>query len=149
MNGKELKAILATITTDSMTDGSMGDLWETLPDFVSGSDWVGEIHDMAAMAADWLTDDQEYTADIVDELPSQLAASEIEDYYSNIANRVHALVLWAQSELDDEVAEVSAGRSEVTLTDLHSDYLYCAMRGLAYNLLSYTVAKVTELEAAI
>jgi hypothetical protein len=149
MNGKELKAILATITTDSMTNGSMDDLWETLPDFVMGPDWVGEIHHMARRAADWITDDEEYTSDIVDDLPSQLAASEIEDYYSNINKRVQALSLWASDELDDEVAELGAERINVTLTDLNSDYLYCAMRGLAYNLLSYAVAKATELEAAI
>jgi hypothetical protein len=149
MNGKKLKAILATITTDSMTNGSMSDLWETLPDFVSGSDWVGEIHDMARMAADWITDDQEYTADIVDDLPSQLADSEIEDYYANINKRVQSLSLWAYDELDDEVSELFNGDVNPTITDLNSNYLYCAMRGLAYNLLSYAVAKVTDLEDAI
>jgi hypothetical protein len=149
MNGKELKAILATITTDSMTNGSMSELWDTLPNFISGSDWVGEIQDMATMAADWITDDQEYTSDIVDELPSQLADSEVEDYYANINKRVQALSLWAYNELDDEVSELFNGDVNPTLTDLNSHYLYCAMRGLAYNLLSYAVAKVTDLEDAI
>jgi hypothetical protein len=149
MNGKELKAILATITTDSMTNGSMSDLWETLPDFISGSDWVGEIHDMAAKAADWITDDQEYTSDIADELSFQLADSEVEDYYANINKRVQALSLWAYNELDDEVSELFNGDVNPTLTDLNSHYLYCAMRGLAYQILNYAASKASELEDAI
>jgi hypothetical protein len=148
MNGKEIKAVLATINTESMTNGSMSDLWSELPDFISGAAWVGEIHDMAAMSADWLGDDEEYTADIVDDLPSQLANSEVEDYYANINKRVQDLSLWAYGELDDEVAELTDGRSQ-TLTDLNSLYLYCAMRGLAYRILNYAFTKAGELEDAI
>jgi len=55
MQGKEIKAILETITTESMTDGSMSDLWQKLPDFIAGSDWVAEITDMARTASDWVT----------------------------------------------------------------------------------------------
>jgi len=147
MQGKEIKAILETITTESMTDGSMSDLWQKLPDFIAGSDWVAEIADMARTASDWVTEDREYSEDIASDLSSSLADSEVEDYYVNINERVQALSLWAYPELDDEVSEISGGQQgNQTLTDLNSLYLYCAMRGLAYQLLSYAYEKAEELE---
>ena len=146
MQGKEIKAILETITTESMTDGSMSDLWQELPDFIAGSDWVAEITDMARTASDWVTEDQEYSEDIAGDLSSSLADSEVEDYYVNINKRVQALSLWAYPELDDEVSELFNGSVNPSLTDLNSNYLYCAMRGLAYQLLSYAYEKAEELE---
>ena len=61
MQGKQIKATLSTITQESMTNGSMSVLWQVLPDFLSGSVWVGEIADMARTASDWVSDDEEYT----------------------------------------------------------------------------------------
>ena len=148
MNGKDIKAILATITTDSMTNGSMSELWAELPDFISGGSWVEEIHDMAQKCADWLTDDQDYTDDLAADLPYQLADSEVEDYYASINKRVQDLSLWAYGELDDEVEEL-CGPGSQTLTDLNSLYLYAAMRGLAYRILSYAITKAADLESAI
>ena len=146
MNGKAIKEALSTITQETMTNGTMGELWETLPDFISGSDWVGEIADMARTASDWVSDDEEYTEDKVQDLSSSLAGQEVEDYYVNINRRVQALSLWAYDELDDEVADF--GLNGKTLTDLNNAYLYCAMRGLAYQVLTYAYNKAEELEEA-
>ena len=146
MQGKEIKAILETITTESMTDGSMSDLWQELPDFIAGSDWVGEIVDMARTASDWLNDDEEYTEDTVTDNATHLADGEVQDYHVNINKRVQALSLWAYPELDSEVAEWFNGDVNPSLTDLNSHYLFCAMHGLAYRVLAYAYAAAEELE---
>ena len=153
MQGKELKVVLSTITAESMTNGTMSELWEKLPDFISGADWVSEIDDMARQCADWISDDQDCTEDITD-LATDLANSEIEDYYANINKRVQALSLWAYAELDDEVDDITVARSTEgdgaysTLTALNSLYLFCAMRGLAYQILTYAYEKALELEVS-
>ena len=146
MQGKQIKATLSTITQESMTNGTMSELWEELPDFISGSDWVGEIADMARTASDWVSDDEEYTDDRLTDLSSDLANGECEDYYVNINRRAQALSLWAYDELDDEVIE--CGFEGKTLTDLNTLYLFCAMRGLAYRILTYAYNKAEELEGA-
>ena len=144
MQGKQIKATLSTITQESMTNGSMSELWQELPDFISGSDWVGEIADMAGTAFDWVSDDEEYTEDKLTDLSGDLANSECEDYYVNINRRAQALSLWAYDELDDEVIE--CGFEGKTLTDLNTLYLFCAMRGLAYRILTYAYNKAEEIE---
>ena len=150
MQGKELKAVLSTITTESMTNGTMSELWEKLPDFISGADWVSEIHDMARKCSDWISDEQEYTEDVASDLSNDLANSEVEDYYSNINRRVQALSLWAYDELDDEVEDMTGGGDGAysTLTALNSLYLFCAMRGLAHQILTYAYEKALELEVS-
>ena len=148
MQGKELKAVLSTITTESMTNGTMSELWEKLPDFISGSDWVGEIADMARTASDWVSDDEEYTEDTVTDNSIHIADSEVENYHVNINRRVQALSLWAYPELDDEVAELFNGEVNPSLTDLNSHYLFCAMRGLAHQILTYAYEKALELEVS-
>ena len=127
MNAENLKATLATVTVESMTNGTMSSLWDMLPDMVSGQSWVGEIVDCADRIGDYLSDEVE--EDELMELSYQFADSECEDYYKNINARVQALSLWAYSELDDEV-EMTWGGEFQTLTDLNSAYLYHAMRGL-------------------
>ena len=150
MQGKELKAVLSTITAESMTNGTMSELWEKLPDFISGADWVSEIDDMASQCSDWISNEQDYTEDIINDLPNELANSEIEDYYANINKRVQALSLWAYDELDDEVEDMTGGGDSAysTLTALNSLYLFCAMRGLAYQILTYAYEKALELEVS-
>jgi len=148
MNGKTLKNALSTITHESMTNGTMGELWEDLPDFIAGSDWVDEIVDMARTAADWLSDDEDYTEDTVTDNSIHLADSEVEDYHSNINKRVQALSLWAYPELDSEVSEFFGGEVNPSLTDLNSHYLFCAMQGLAYRILAYAYATAEALEEA-
>lgn len=127
MKSELLKATLATVTIESMTDGSMSSLWELLPDMVSGSEWVAEVVDCADRIGDYLSDEVE--EDELMELSYQFADSECEDYYKNINARVQALSLWAYDELDEEVADITGGEFQ-TLNDLNSKYLYCAMRGL-------------------
>ena len=144
MQGKQIKATLSTITQESMTNGSMSELWQELPDFISGSDWVGEIADMARTASDWVSDDEDYTEDRLTDLSDNLANSECEDYYVNINRRAQALSLWAYDELDDEV--IHCGFEGKTLTDLNTLYLFCAMRGLSYRILIYAYNKAEEIE---
>ena len=150
MQGKQIKATLSTITQESMTNGSMSELWQELPDFISGSDWVGEIADMARTASDWVSDDEEYTEYRLTDLSNDLANGECEDYYLNINKRVQALSLWAYPELDDEVEDITGGGDSAysSLKALNSLYLYCAMRGLAYRILTYAYNKAEELEEA-
>ena len=148
MQGKQIKATLSTITRESMTNGSMSELWQELPDFISGSDWVGEIADMARTASDWVSDDEEYTEYRLTDLSNDLANGECEDYYANINKRAQALSLWAYDELDDEVEDITGGGDSAysSLKALNSLYLYCAMRGLAYRILTYAYNKAEELE---
>lgn len=144
MQGKQIKATLSTITEENMTNGSMSELWQELPDFIRGSDWVDEIADMARTASDWVSDDKDYTEDRLTVLSHDLANSECENYYVNINRRVQALDLWAYDELDDEVIE--CGIVGKTLTELNTLYLFCAMRGLAYQVLTYAYNKAEELK---
>ena len=150
MNGKAIKEALSTITQESMTNGSMGELWDNLPDFISGSDWVGEIADMAQTASDWVSDNEDYTEYMLTDLSNDLANGECENYHVNINRRVQALSLWAYPELDDEVEDITGGGDSAysSLTALNSLYLYCAMRGLAYQVLTYAYNKAEELEEA-
>ena len=147
MNGKAIKTALSGITQESMTNGTMGELWEKFPDYVAGSDWVGEILDMAQKASDWISDEDDYT-DTATDISIHLADSEVEDYYSNINKRVQELALWARPELDSEVQELFNGDVNPTLTDLNSHYLFCAMYNLAYAVLEYASEKAEELEGA-
>jgi hypothetical protein len=147
MQGKDIKTALNGITQETMTNGTMSELWEKLPDHVSGSEWVGEIVDMAQSASDWLDDEQDYT-DTATDISIHLADSEIEDYYSTINKRVQDLSLWAYPELDSEVQEWFNGEVNPSLTDLNSHYLFCAMYRLAYAILEYASEKAEQLEGA-
>lgn len=128
MNAQLLKATLATITTESMRDGSMTSLWEVLPDMVSGSAWVDEVVACADGLADYLYDKEDIDQDQVRDWQYDYASRALEDYYKNINDRVQALDLWAYSELDDEVMEL--GQGSTTLNELNALYLNCALRGL-------------------
>lgn len=139
--GATIKATLATVTGDSMTNGSMSDLWDKLPDMVAGPQWVGEIWDAARTFTDWLDEEKEYDLDDLHDMTGQLAGNEVEDYYSTINRRVQELSLWASTDLDEEV--VSSGIEIVTYTDMNSAYLYCAMRGL-YDVLAQWVMDTVE-----
>lgn len=149
--GATIKSILSTVTADSMTSGgalgSMGYLWEMLPDNVAGPQWVGEIVAAADTFADWLDDEREYDLDDLHDMTYSLADSEVEDYYSNINRRVQELSLWASVELDEEVA--NSGISIVTYTDMNSAYLYCAMRGLYYVLAQWAIDVAGEMEEEV
>lgn len=137
--GATLKVTLATINGENIPSS----LWDVLPDHVAGAQWRGEIWDAAITLADWLTDDEEYSEDKLQDMSYQLADSECEDYYSNINRRVQELALWAVDDLDEEVA--SSGIYVGTLTDMNSAYLYCAMRGLYQTLAQWALEHSVEL----
>jgi hypothetical protein len=137
--GATLKATLSTINGDNIPDT----LWELLPDTVAGAQWRGEIWGATIRFTEWLNDEQEYTLSDLQDLTGSLADSEVEDYYHNINRRVQELSLWANTDLDEEVAELSHGRESLTLTDLNSLYLYCAMRGL-YDVLAQWLTDTVE-----
>lgn len=148
--GKQLSTLLSSITAEAMHTGGacgpMASLWELLPDTVAGPQWVGEIVDAASTLSSWLNDDEEYTLETISDLTPQLADSECEDYYSNINRRVQELSLWANSDLDEEVAQLAHNDESQTLTGLNALYLYCAMRGLYYVLAQWVMDRVEELE---
>lgn len=140
--GATIKAALSTITGESMTNGSMSALWELLPDNVAGPHWVGEICDAARTFCDWLNDEEGYEPFQLEDMTVLLADSEVEDYYSTINRRVQELSLWADTNLDEEVA--SSGIKCETLTDMNNAYLYCAMRGLYSVLGQWAINTVEE-----
>jgi hypothetical protein len=128
MNAQNLKATLATVTVESMTNGTMSSLWDMLPDMVSGQSWVGEIVACADSLADYIYDAEDIDPDQVRDWQYDYASRELEDYYKNINDRVQALSLWAYDELDEEVAQL--GQGSTTLNELNALYLNCALRGL-------------------
>ena len=145
MNGNALTKILEGVTLEAMTNGTMSELWAELPDMVSGKEWVAEVVDCAYTMRDYISNDEEVSEDRLTDLGLDYANSEVEDYYSNINKRVQALSLWAHSELDDEVLELTGGQPQ-TLTDLNSHYLWSAMRGLWDTVARWAVAQVEALE---
>jgi hypothetical protein len=125
MNGKQLQGTLETIEA-----GELYSIFNLLPQVAGGANWVGEIEDCARSMSEWLDPEKEYDLDDLRDLGGQWANSECEDYYSNINKRVQDLSLWASPELDDEVNELGVQHEEISLTKLHSLYLYAAMRQL-------------------
>jgi len=145
--GKDIKAVLDTITVENLTNGSLNELWQQLPDHVSGPKWAIEIANAADGVAGYIYDEsEEYDDDMANgDENYEWADSQTQDYYSNINRRVQELSLWAVSELDDEVAEHFEWDVNPSLTDLNSHYLYCAMRGLFAAVSIYAYEKAQEL----
>lgn len=125
MNGKQLTATLCKIEA-----GEFYDIFNLLPDIAGGASWLGEIKDTAQRMQEFLDGEREYTLDDLRDLGADFANSECEDYYSNINKRVQELSLWASNELDAEVQDMNGGRDYPSLTDLHAQYLFSAMRQL-------------------
>lgn len=125
MNGKQLQ-----VTLEAIEAGELYSIFNLLPQVAGGANWVGEIQDCARSMSEWLDPEKEYDLDDLRDLGGQWANSECEDYYSNINKRVQDLSLWASPELDDEVNELGVQHEEISLTKLHSLYLYAAMRQL-------------------
>lgn len=145
MNTAQLTKVLEGVTLETMTDGTMSELWDELPDMVSGAVWVGEIVDTAYTMRDYISNDSDTSEDRLSDLGHDYANSEVEDYYSNINKRVQDLALWASNELDSEVEDI-AGEGFKSLTDLNSLYLAVAMRGLWDSVARWAVAQVEALE---
>jgi len=148
MNGTDLIKVLETVTQDNMTNGSLGSLWEELPDFISGSDWVGEVVDCAERMIDYLNAGEEYAEDYLQDYAGEFANGECEDYYNTINKRVQALSLWAYDELDAEVQVLNEGRDYPTMTDLNAQYLCAAMFGLWHTVARWATYEASQLEEA-
>jgi hypothetical protein len=145
MEGTTLTKVLEGVTLESMTNGTMSELWAELPEMVSGQAWVGEIVDCADTMRDYISNDEQISEDRLSDLGLEFANSEVEDYYNNINKRVQALSLWARGELDEEVLELTGGQPQ-TLTDLNSLYLWSAMRGLWDAVSRWALAQAEQLE---
>jgi hypothetical protein len=123
----------------------MGSLWEMLPDYVAGSQWVGEITDLAEQLSDYFTDGEDVQDYKLSDHCAEIADSETQDYYSNINKRVQELSLWAYPALDVSVAELGTHNAG-TITSLNSLYLYCAMRESLESIAGYVARRVEEQE---
>jgi hypothetical protein len=145
MNSTLIKQALSEITQESMTNGSMSSLWEMLPDYVAGSQWVGEIVDLAEQLSDYFTDGEDVQEYKLSDYCAEIADGETQDYYSNINKRVQELSLWAYPDLDVSVAELGTYNAG-TITSLNSLYLYCAMRESLESIAGYVARRVEEQE---
>jgi hypothetical protein len=145
MNSTLIKQALSEITQESMTNGSMSSLWEMLPDYVAGSQWVGEIVDLSEQLSDYFTDGEDVQDYKLSDYCAEIADCETQDYYSNINKRVQELSLWAYPALDDSVAELGTYNAG-TITSLNSLYLYCAMRESLDSIAGYVARRVEEQE---
>jgi hypothetical protein len=145
MNSTLIKQALNEITQESMTNGSMSSLWEMLPDYVAGSQWVGEIADLAEQLSDYFTDGEDVQDYRLSDYCAEIADCETQDYYSNINKRVQELSLWAYPALDVSVAELGTHNAG-TITSLNSLYLYCAMRESLDSIAGYVARRVEEQE---
>ena len=145
MNSTLIKQALSEITQESMTNGSMSSLWEMLPDYVAGSQWVGEIVDLAEQLSYYFTDGEDVEDYKLSDYCAEIADGETQDYYSNINKRVQELSLWAYPALDVSVAELGTHNAG-TITSLNSLYLYCAMRDSLESIAGYVARRVEEQE---
>jgi hypothetical protein len=116
-----------------------------LPDYVAGSQWVGEIVDLAEQLSDYFTDGEDVQDYKLSDYCAEIADSETQDYYSNINKRVQELSLWAYPTLDVSVAELGTHNAG-TITSLNSLYLYCAMCESLESIAGYVARRVEEQE---
>lgn len=150
MNKQHLTAALDEINAANITGGNMSALWDKLPDYVAGPNWIGEIIDAASRWKDYVYDDKEYSLDDLTDYVGELADSECEDYYSNINKRVQDLSLWAYPEIDNDVLElIDPERGDLSITGLNSLYLYAAMRSLFQAVIEYAYERAEELESEL
>lgn len=143
VTGSELVTILSSVTKENIP----ASLWDLLPSSVAGEQWRGEIIAGAYTLAQWIDDSRSYSLEDLQDLTGQIANSECEDYYSNINTRVQELSLWADSDLDDEVAQLVSTDEPATLTGLNSLYLYAAMRRLDMALAQWAIDTAQDQES--
>jgi len=148
MNKDHLIAALDEINAANLPGGNMSALWDKLPDYVAGPNWIGEILDAASRWKDYIYEDKDYSLDQLTDYVHELSNSECEDYYSNINKRVQDLSLWAYPELDQAVWELG-GNNIGTLTGLNSLYLYSAMDSLYRAIIEYAYERAGELESEL
>lgn len=123
MKGKALQ-----VTLKNIKRGETYDIWNLLPDQASGKEWLQEIKDTAQAISEYLDADTDYTLEDLRDFEGQFAERETEDSYKNIHDRNHALSLWAIDDIQEMVSEIFELSATNSLTDLESNYLYCAMR---------------------
>jgi len=143
MKAKNIQATLATIEA-----GKYYDIFNLLPSIAGGEHWIGEIKDCARSMSEWLDPEREYDLDDLRDLGGQWANSECEDYYSNINKRVQDLSLWASTELDELVSDMTGDDVEPVLTKLQSIYLYAAMQQLFDAVADQALTHSVELQNA-
>ena len=144
MNGKELLETLQKIR-----EGETYDIFSLLPEVAGGADWLGEIKDCAITMQGYIHEGEEYEVEDIRDKGWEYAEMGVEDYYSNINKRVQELSLWASNDLDEQIAEMHPLEGEeVTLTRLHSLYLYCAMRMVWDAVADQAFQNTEELEMA-
>jgi hypothetical protein len=146
MNKDHLIAALDEINADNLPGAATAPLWDKLPDYVAGPNWIGEILDAAKQWQGYIYEDKDYSLDQLTDYVHELANGECEDYYSNINKRVQDLSLWAYPELDYAVAELG-NTGDGTLTGLNSLYLFAAMRSLFQAVIEYAYERAEELES--
>lgn len=150
MNKQHLTAALDEINAANIPGGDMSALWDKLPDYVAGPNWIGEIIDAASRWKDYIHDDKDYSLDELTDYIHELANGECEDYYSNINKRVQDLSLWARPEIDSDVDDLTGGQLvDLTLTGLNSLYLFAAMRSLFQAVIEYAYERAAELESEL
>jgi len=148
MNKDHLIAALDEINADNLPGAATAPLWDKLPDYVAGPNWIGEILDAAKQWQGYIYEDKDYSLDDLTDYVGELANGECEDYYSNINKRVQDLSLWAYPELDQAVEDLGGG-SDGTLTGLNSIYLYAAMDNLYRAIIEYAYERAAELESEL
>jgi hypothetical protein len=121
MNGKQLKETLAKVEA-----GELYNIFNLLPEVAGGRVWVEAIKETARDMKDYLDDSIEYDIYDLRDLSMSYAERECETYHRLINERVQALQLWASDELDDDVRELNQGAEYPTITQLNTQYLYCA-----------------------
>ena len=150
MNKQHLTAALDEINATNIPGGDMSALWDKLPDYVAGPNWIGEIIDAANRWKDYVYEDKDYSLDELTDYVHELANSECEDYYSHINKRVQDLSLWARPEIDSDVEDLTGGQLvDLTLTGLNSLYLFAAMRSLFQAVIEYAYERAAELESEL
>ena len=150
MNKDKIIAALEEINAANLPGGNMSALWDKLPVYVAGPNWIGEIIDAASQWQGYVYEDKDYSLDDLTDYVHELANGECENYYSNINKRVQELRLWAYPEIDSDVQELTGGQLvDLTLTGLNSLYLFAAMRSLFQAVIEYACERAEELESEL
>lgn len=150
MNKDHLIAALEEINAANIPGGNMSALWDKLPDYVAGPNWIGEIIDAASQWQGYVYEDKDYSLDDLIDYVGELADGETQDYHSTINKRVQELSLWAYPEIDADVLDLlDPERGDNTITGLNSLYLYAAMRSLFQAVIEYAYERAAELESEL
>lgn len=135
------KALLETL--EQVQQGETFSIWNLLPTQAGGKEWAQEIKDTAWRMSEFIQAENDYSLEDLRDYETQFATTECETYYKDIHDRNHALSLWAMDEVQEMVSELFELSATNSLTDLESNYLYCAMR-ILWNAIAEEVFENTE-----